>query len=69
MKTLITLFVLFFSSLVVAESFKCTIFYKDITGTKDQSYEIFINTGNPNKDDLVDGAAYLAIAGEIRFDD
>ena len=26
-------------------------------------------TGNPNKDDLVDGAAYLAIAGEIRFDD
>ena len=26
-------------------------------------------TGNPNKDDIVDGAAYLAIAGEIRFDD
>jgi hypothetical protein len=26
-------------------------------------------TGNPNKDDLVDGAAYLAIAGELRFDD
>ena len=26
-------------------------------------------TGNPYKDDLVDGAAYLAIAGEIRFDD
>ena len=26
-------------------------------------------TGNPNKDDIVDGAAYLAIAGELRFDD
>ena len=26
-------------------------------------------TGNPNKDDLVDRAAYLAIAGELRFDD
>ena len=22
-----------------------------------------------NKDDLIDGAAYLAIAGELRFDD
>ena len=28
-----------------------------------------LRTGNPNKDDLVDGAAYLAIAGELRFDD
>ena len=26
-------------------------------------------TGSPNKDDLIDGAAYLAIAGELRFDD
>ena len=26
-------------------------------------------TGSPNKDDHVDGAAYLAIAGELRFDD
>ena len=26
-------------------------------------------TGSTNKDDLVDGAAYLAIAGELRFDD
>ena len=26
-------------------------------------------SGSPNKDDLVDGAAYLAIAGELRFDD
>tara|TARA_R100001594_G_C3999134_1_gene254288 strand:- start:565 stop:849 length:285 start_codon:yes stop_codon:yes gene_type:complete len=26
-------------------------------------------TGSPNKDDLVDGAAYLAIAGELRFDE
>ena len=25
-------------------------------------------TGSPNKDDLIDGAAYLAIAGELRFD-
>ena len=25
--------------------------------------------GSPNKDDLIDGAAYLAIAGELRFDD
>ena len=26
-------------------------------------------TGSPNKDDLIDGAAYLAIDGELRFDD
>ena len=26
-------------------------------------------TGSANKDDLIDGAAYLAIAGELRFDD
>lgn len=26
-------------------------------------------SGSPNKDDLIDGAAYLAIAGELRFDD
>ena len=28
-----------------------------------------MKTGSPNKDDHVDGAAYLAIAGELRFDD
>ena len=26
-------------------------------------------SGSANKDDLIDGAAYLAIAGELRFDD
>ena len=26
-------------------------------------------TGSANKDDIIDGAAYLAIAGELRFDD
>ena len=52
MKILLTLFVLCFSSSVVAETFKCQLEYQDVFGDT-TSFELFIDTGDTNVGPIV----------------
>ena len=52
MKTLLTLFVLCFSSSVVAETFKCQLEYKDVF-EKIIPFELFIDTGDTDTEFIV----------------
>ena len=52
MKTFLTLFVLFFSSSVVAETFKCQLEYTDLF-EKIIPFELFIDTGDTNVGPIV----------------